>query len=409
MAKILFLTTQFPKQNDYVERMSKVMPQYAADHVSRMFAEGICAQSNVEIKTLNILPLAPWPSGSKSFSIPRMDWKEKEIFFEGMPYCNVVGLRQYSKYWQLKKRLKVFAESNSGADCWIVAYALSTPVLKAFRYIKGKGFNVRFCIIVPDLPQYMNMSGGKLYRFLKNKDITIQKRLLPCVDRMVFFSKYMNDFFELPQERWIVIEGMVDHEEAAKSEQAELKDNNRKVLLYTGTVALEYGIDDLIKAFNYIKDDSYELHIIGGGNGVEYIKREMEKNDRIKYLGVMERSEAIKHQQQATLLVNPRRATESFTRYSFPSKTLEYMMSGTPVIMHRLEAIPQEYDEFLCYFDAEDCSIMAKNIMQVCNESPRTLYEKGIAAKEFVSSQKSNINQMKKMIHFLLREETEYK
>ena len=52
-------------------------------------------------------------------------------------------------------------------------------------------------------------------------------------------------------------------------------------------------------------------------------------------------------QQQATLLVNPRKGHEEYTKYSFPSKTMEYMASGTPTIMYKLPGLPIEYEEYL--------------------------------------------------------------
>ena len=47
--------------------------------------------------------------------------------------------------------------------------------------------------------------------------------------------------------------------------------------------------------------------------------------------------------------VNPRPGAADFTRYSFPSKTLEYLDAGKPVLAYRNDGIPPEYDEHLLY------------------------------------------------------------
>ena len=38
--------------------------------------------------------------------------------------------------------------------------------------------------------------------------------------------------------------------------------------------------------------------------------------------------------------VNPRQNNEEFTKYSFPSKTMEYLASGVPVVAYKLDGIP---------------------------------------------------------------------
>ena len=51
-------------------------------------------------------------------------------------------------------------------------------------------------------------------------------------------------------------------------------------------------------------------------------------------------------------MINPRSTLDDFTKYSFPSKTIEYMYSGTPLLTTRLKGIPNEYFDFV--FSAEN-------------------------------------------------------
>ena len=45
--------------------------------------------------------------------------------------------------------------------------------------------------------------------------------------------------------------------------------------------------------------------------------------------------------------MNPRSADAEYTKYSFPSKTIEYLATGVPVVMNRLPGIPEEYEYFV--------------------------------------------------------------
>ena len=57
-------------------------------------------------------------------------------------------------------------------------------------------------------------------------------------------------------------------------------------------------------------------------------------------MGCVTNDEIVRLQCEATLLVNPRPSDKEFCKYSFPSKTIEYMASGTPVLMTKLPGVP---------------------------------------------------------------------
>lgn len=401
LMKIIYIAAQFPVNNDFVKVNSKVMPQYAADHVSRLFFEGIKSQLGLEIEAANLLPIASWPFGSRCIRIPRIDWIENESKIEGIPYCNVIGIRQYSKFYNLRKRFMEQAKKWNDENVCVVAYGLSTPILKLFKYLKSIAPNVKTCLIVPDLPQYMNMDGSKLYHFVKKIDIEEQKKLYQYSDGMVYFSEHMNEFFDFQQGKWMVVEGAVKYKESDARPNGRKDCESKKVILYSGAVEVAYGIDDLLQAFMRIEGNDYQLLIIGGGGGVPVVQEALMKDERIKYMGVMEREKVLEYQKNATLLVNPRRAEGAFTRYSFPSKTLEYMVSGTPVLMHKLEGIPAEYDQYLTYFISNEVNQMAKQMKNICEKTSKWRMEKGKAAQEFVLREKNYKRQMEKMCNFI--------
>ena len=58
-------------------------------------------------------------------------------------------------------------------------------------------------------------------------------------------------------------------------------------------------------------------------------------------------SEVLKAQSESEILVNPRNDNNEFTKYSFPSKVIEYLGSDTPMIGYILPGMPKEYyDKF---------------------------------------------------------------
>jgi len=104
---------------------------------------------------------------------------------------------------------------------------------------------------------------------------------------------------------------------------------------------------------------------------------------------------------EATLLVNPRSSQEKFVRYSFPSKTMEYMSTGTPVLMAKLPCLPSEYLPHLYLFQDETPEGIAQALRQTLALDDETLFQKGMQAREFVLKQRNNVIQAKKVLDML--------
>ena len=79
------------------------------------------------------------------------------------------------------------------------------------------------------------------------------------------------------------------------------------------------------------------------------MRRSAEKHPNIRYFGFVSQEEALSLQGRAATLINPRSPEGLYTRYSFPSKTLEYLRSGRPTLCYALEGIPEEYGQYLIY------------------------------------------------------------
>lgn len=79
---------------------------------------------------------------------------------------------------------------------------------------------------------------------------------------------------------------------------------------------------------------------------------------------------------KATLLINPRPSNEEFTKYSFPSKNLEYMASGTPLLATDLPGIPAEYKRYEYIIENENIDGIANMFRYVLNLTDAELRKK---------------------------------
>lgn len=118
----------------------------------------------------------------------------------------------------------------------------------------------------------------------------------------------------------------------------------------------------------------------------------------MKYFGVKFNDEIGKAEQRATLLINPRPTDKEFVKYSFPSKNMEYMSSGTPLLTTRFPGMPADYYPYVYILDEEAPEGMANSLKEILGQSEATLHQKGLSAQEFVLKNKTGKMQAKNIV-----------
>lgn len=255
------------------------------------------------------------------------------------------------------------------ADCLNKSVALGSVLGAKIMKVPSVG-------IVTDLP---DMLLGKKDR--------INNWIIRLYDQYILLTEQMNDYIisniTHKQKPYSIVEGMVDVDMGKKS-IPEYKKYSKKVCMYAGILDRKYGIEMLVKGFDKANIPDSELHIYGDGEYKDELLKVCKKNSNIKYFGLKPNSYIVKEQQKATLLVNPRPSDEEFTKYSFPSKNMEYMASGTPALMTRLPGMPEEYLEYVYILEDESIDGMAEKMKEILNLSKEENMEKGRKAKEYV-------------------------
>ena len=217
------------------------------------------------------------------------------------------------------------------------------------------------------------------------------------IDGYVLLAPAMRERLPMEGKPWIQVEGIYNPEDDKES----VEKTEEKVVLYTGNLGRRYGLPELLEAFHRIENNEYRLWICGTGDGLDDVKRYEALDSRISYLGTFPRAEVIKLQKKATLLINPRHSADAYTIYSFPSKTMEYMASGTPTLMSRLKSIPQEYDGHLYYFEDESIDGFSRRIVEICEKSSDELKGYGDCASQFIMQYKTPQPQVEKILSFM--------
>ena len=215
-------------------------------------------------------------------------------------------------------------------------------------------------------------------------------------DSYIVLTEQINEYVNLGNKPHIVIQGMVDLGMRKRPNNLEDK-HEEKVVLYAGALRETNGIKKLIEAFKNLKMDEARLWLFGSGELENEIRNFEKKDSRIKYFGVVLNQVVVEEQMKATLLVNPRPSDEEYTKYSFPSKNMEYMASGTPLLTTPLPSMPKEYYEYVYILEDESVMGITAYLKEILKKDKNDLYQKGIEAKEFVINKKNNVLQSKKL------------
>ena len=313
-------------------------------------------------------------------------------------------------------------EEESGA-CYCYIPAIRNPVLKAICVGFGTFFKTLFlakkdsavivdglnritaltamlaarlrgcqCIgIVTDLP---DMLGGSSF----------SKKLANFVIRhctgYVLLTEAMNDYLNKEGKPYVILEGHSDITMGKRVPALEKKTSPR-VCFYAGGVSKQYGLGNLVEGFRKADLENAQLHIYGPGDYVEELQAIAAEDPRIFYGGMLLNSEIVDKEMEATLLVNPRPTDEEYVKYSFPSKTMEYMASGTPVLTTVLPGMPKEYYPYVYLLEDESADGIAAKLREVLSNSDASLFKKGCEARNFVLNQKNNVIQAKKILEML--------
>lgn len=398
--KIIYLSTSCsPEKYKRVYEMRSVKAIEPQQKFNALFIQGLAEQPNVDVIAISTLPIS-----ASTCSVNSIEFEEDIISdslkYQYIPFRNGKLTRYIDMYVNTKSILKEHLKNNKNERCYIIADVLS-PFMTAGCFSIVHKYNVPMIGIITDLPELATSMKqrreGLVKKYILKGVEKFNTHLLDKYDAYITLTESINDFVNLEHhKKHLVVEGSVD----ANTTYHDTEKSLTQEVVYAGGVYEKYGVKTLVEAFSKLKIAN-ELHIYGDGTYVEELKEVSKKNPKIKYKGMVSLEKIVEIERKATLLVNPRPSNEDFSKYSFPSKTLEYMSSGTPLLSTKLPGIPSEYFEFIYAIDKEDIEGMADALSKVLSNDASVLKEKGLQAFSYVIENKTNVVQAKKIVDFL--------
>lgn len=367
-------------------KYSRTGVQMATHTFQRNLIEGLSSISDINV--INIPPIGSYPSNYSKLFIKQRSWTNgTEIGYLNLPIIKH-RIQKRQVYKELIKKLDR-KEIN-----YLLVYSLYEPFLEVVKRIKVEGYQVKVCLIqtdaVPgrnDMPKYMTKEAIKR----GNHVVSLAKK---C-DSFVILTKYIAEPLEIGDRPYIVLECICDENQP----ENKTKNESENICLYTGALEKAYGICDMVDAFKGIPDA--QLWICGAGDAEEYIKEVAKEFKNIKFYGFVNKQKVMELRDQCDFLINPRRPEGTYTLYSFPSKTAEYLMSGKPVIMYKLEGIPDDYDRYINYLTGENYVYIREELKHIFSSDYEKMKVVALKGREYMLSNKNKSVQAAKILELI--------
>ena len=365
-------------------------PGFAVQKFSRLLVKGLIANG------ADVVALSNPPATEDRRKVSYGKETEEGVHYKYIPFLNVA----------LLKHLCLFAYAFVYVLLWgcrhrrekaIVCDVLSISVCMG-ALLASKINRVRSVGVVTDI--YGLMVGNAKVSWIVKFAAYLNQCYVSSFDRYVLLTSQMNERVNPKGKPHIVMEALCDLSMAEQHAQNEEKATPRTVI-YAGGIHERYGLKMLAEAF--VKADIPDARLVYYGSGpyVEEYKKLCAAHPDLEYRGVAPNEEIVAEELKATLLVNPRPTTEEFTIYSFPSKNMEYMASGTPLLTTKLPGMPEDYYSHVYFFEEESVQGYADALKKVLSQPADILYAKGVQAKKFVLQNKNYVAQAQRVLGLL--------
>jgi glycosyltransferase involved in cell wall biosynthesis len=378
---------------DSIFNTSKIRSGQSMQKFISLLLSGAAQQKDVSIRTITSLPIAPDVHQKKFWNLGN-DF-DKRIYFNYNLTFNLPILKNLLDFFLSFVKVFLWRFSGEAKSKAIVCDILKLSTT-AGAFIAAKLSGIKAVAIITDMPGLDVIEGSFIHQ-LKSKVIL---SFITRFDAYILITEHMNQIVNPFGKNYMVMEGLVDSSMNLTENRIESKAQER-ILLYSGGIFERYGVKNLIDAFNKLEGEDLRLFIYGDGPMAKDMPRYVEIDNRIKYFGVVANDEVVKAQVFSTLLINPRPSHEEYTKYSFPSKNMEYMVSGTPIVTANLPGMPREYLPFVYLLEEEDLNGIFNTLDQTLKKSREELHDFGMKSKEFVLSQKNNFLQGGRVTKFI--------
>ena len=376
----------------------------ASNLLQTNFIKSIQKSDKLKINVIGSLPVGNFPFYSEKVYYKSHEYYINNTLVKLVRTLNLPFLKHTVRYYELKIMVKYWLKENDYKGI-IIFYDFYKPFLKLTNWIRSKKYaEVKTIGIIPDLIGNLR-NETNTYNLFKKIDYRKNNKRLEDMnkqDGLIGVSSLMRDDI-FNNKFFLEINGIVNDEIKQKksSISSEIKEKNINYM-YAGNLSKQYNVDKMIVEFIEADIEGSLLFICGSGELSMWIKEKSKENRNIKYLGILPKKKVDELSIRIDVMINPRPSTGEYTKYSFPSKNLEYLLQSKPIICFKLPPFKNKFDEVFDYFDESLDKPFLNKFIEYSLKTKEELLKKGEFNYEFVKSNFGLSSSADKLEKFLI-------
>jgi len=358
---------------------------------------GLAASDLVPSLVLSYRQLAAFPRGRPLFVRGEAAALLPSVRVRLLPFINATPVKQVG--------LGALTFAELLRWCW--AHREATRVIHVFNLTVPPGIFVLLAarlggaIAVVSLNDINEPGETVPDTWLNRFDFWMQERLIPRFDAHVVVADAIAEAF-LPGRDYVRVEGGVTSQmlDRGAANSARIERGVFKMVL-AGTLNEANGVRLTLEAMARIEDPHVRLCIAGRGPLEAEIRAAAAVDPRIEFLGFLPLDGVLALYRDADLLLNVRLTRTLRTRYFFPSKLMEFLASGTPVLTTCPAHVRDEYRDLAYLLTLEEPQALADMVTGIVARSSDERTLRAERARSYMAEHKAWPVQGRKVADFI--------
>lgn len=356
---------------------------YSANNLNKEIIALVSGYSNSRITTF--VPHVPFKGSKKIFFNPRNLTLDRPL---RLPVLNFKFLKLLSiNIISLLVAIE-FLIKNRGIKSQLLSFNPDSHFI--LPVIMFSLLRKRSVCLIADIEFIKNKIEGRFgYRdMIEMLSFNLHREYLTFNKSNLLFNYKNKEFHEIPFP--IVIESIDDVDTKIRLKS--------KSISFFGAIREIYSIDLLVFLAKKIPI-GFKLKLYGKGELTGLVTKETINNTRLEYCGFVQYEDSLKLQSEATFLILLMQE-KLHHQLMFPNKLVEYLHSGTPILVDSLKNIPEYLKGYLNVIDINSNDIEGELNGLVDPTVYSILLNKAIKGREYVQSHfnkdsfKSKLNQI---------------
>jgi glycosyltransferase involved in cell wall biosynthesis len=360
----------------------------------------LAALADADIGPLEVAAYYPVPSFLRSRRL--LVFAKRDVLTDGLRvrslgHINLGALKVLTLGVAAALRVLSWSLRNRSRRRVVVTYNLNAPP----AFMVGpvcRLLGAKFVPFVGDIYVPGEVVAGTL---AKRVEFALQRRAVSKADGLLVCNRAIVDDFA-PRAPHALVEGGVPCSIFTRLRR--VPGTGPFHIVFAGQLSELNGVRLLLDAMRRIEDLDVAVTVLGGGALAGAVREAASRDPRICFRGLVSHDEVLETYCQADLLLNLRKTDCETHRYVFPSKVVECLATGVPLLSTRTGHVESEFGEFVFLLEQETPAALAEEVSRIKAMRAEDRLVVGTSAQEHVRREKTWDAQVRKALQHIERD-----